>query len=60
MIQCVADIFKKREGRSRPLGQKRIVRNELGTDMWGFLYSPVAWTLIILILSSLGIYRELF
>ena len=30
-----------------------------GTDMWGFLNSPVAWTLIILILSGLGIFREL-
>ena len=34
--------------------------NELGTDMWGLLNNPVAWTLIILILSSLGIFRELF
>ena len=33
--------------------------NELGTIMWGFLYSPVTWTLIILILSGLGIFREL-
>lgn len=32
----------------------------LGTDMWGLLSSPVAWTVIVLILSSLGIYRELF
>ncbi len=27
--------------------------------MWKFLGSPVAWTLIILILSGLGIFREL-
>jgi hypothetical protein len=30
-----------------------------GLNMWGFLYSPVTWTLIILILSGLGIFREL-
>jgi len=27
--------------------------------MWAFLNSPVTWTLIILILSGLGIFREL-
>ena len=29
-------------------------------DMRGFLSSPIVWTTIILILSSLGIFRELF
>ena len=42
------------DGRTRPRDY------ELGTNMWGFLNSPVGWTLIILILSSLGIFRELF
>ena len=33
--------------------------NELGTTMWSLLNSPVTWTLIILILSGLGVFREL-
>ena len=42
------------DGRTRPEDY------ELGTGMWAFLNSPVGWTLIILILSSLGLFRELF
>lgn len=40
--------------------QTRPNDDEAGNAMLGFLNSPVGWTLIILILSSLGIYRELF
>jgi hypothetical protein len=39
-------------------GSPRIVAMNWGLNM-GFLYSPVTWTLIILILSGLGIFREL-
>jgi hypothetical protein len=42
------------DGRTRPQD------HEPGNVMLGFLKSPVGWTLIILILSSLGIFRELF
>jgi hypothetical protein len=40
-------------------GQPWIVAMNWGLNMWGFLYSPVTWTLIILILSGLGIFHEL-
>jgi hypothetical protein len=40
--------------------QARPKDDELGNVMLGFLNSPIGWTLIILILSSLGIFRELF
>ena len=34
--------------------------HESGNMIVEFLSSPVGWTLIVLILSSLGIFRELF
>jgi hypothetical protein len=42
------------DGRTRPKD------DEPGSVMLAFLNSPVGWTLIVLILSSLGIFRELF
>ena len=62
VILRVANILKKSARRSRPLGrlgQPGIVAMNWGLNMLGFLYSPVTWTLIILILSGLGIFREL-
>jgi hypothetical protein len=51
---CGDDPVSITDGRTRPKERK------LETDMWGFLNSPVGWTTIILILSSLGIFREFF
>ncbi|MCP4617769.1 MAG: hypothetical protein GY844_15215 [Bradyrhizobium sp.] len=53
--KCKDDLASVEDG----WGQQEDRRSELGTDMWKFLGSPVAWTLIILILSGLGIFREL-
>ena len=62
MIQRVATILKKTQMTILSLGRLGAAGdrcNELGTTMWAFLNSPVTWTLIILILSGLGIFREL-
>ena len=62
MIQCVAKHAQDMRMTILPVGTAGAAGdrcNELGTIMWGFLYSPVTWTLIILILSGLGIFREL-
>ena len=61
MIQCVANMLKK-YATILPVGTAGAAGdrcNELGTTMLAFLNSPVTWTLIILILSGLGIFREL-
>jgi hypothetical protein len=64
VILCVAEILKDNwesilsmwSGWTQPKDRPGVP----GTDMWGLLSCPVAWTVIVLILSSLGIYRELF
>jgi hypothetical protein len=62
VIPCVAKLLKKTRRTIPSVGMAGAAAdrcNELGTIMWGFLNSPVTWTLIILILSGLGIFREL-